>query len=82
MAKGTVVVDDIPVICAECRRASIKGDNLFCEEKQRTIYNAKPDWCPIKPIPQRKDYRGPEALDGMFMSTRARQAIDKAGKIG
>ena len=53
MSKGIIAIDDIPVICAECYRAEIHGDNLFCSERQRLIYNAKPDWCPIKPVPER-----------------------------
>lgn len=53
MTKGIIVVDNIPVICAECHRVEIRGNNLFCSECQKLIYNAKPDFCPIKPIPQR-----------------------------
>jgi len=35
-----------PVICAECEKAQIIDHNLFCEEKKRKVYNAKPNWCP------------------------------------
>ena len=56
MAKGIIVLDDIPVICAECNFATITPSKecLRCEAKNRIIYNAKPDWCPIKSIPERK----------------------------
>ena len=55
MAKGIIVLDDIPVICAECNFATITPNKecLRCEAKNRIIYNAKPDWCPIKEIPVR-----------------------------
>ena len=57
MAKGIIVMDDIPVICAECNFATITPNKecLRCEAKNRIIYNAKPDWCPIKEIPARKE---------------------------
>lgn len=50
MAKGIIVLDDIPVICAECDFATITPNKecLRCEAKNRIIYNAKPDWCPIR----------------------------------
>ena len=54
MNKGFIVVDDIPVICAECERAEIWSYKLYCLEEDRVIHNSKPDWCPIRPIPERK----------------------------
>ena len=56
MAKGIIVLDDIPVICAECNFASLKHnrENIWCDVKQRMCYSAQPDWCPIKSIPERK----------------------------
>lgn len=56
MAKGIIVLDDIPVICAECNFATITPSKecLRCEAKNRIIYNAKPDWCPIQEMPKRR----------------------------
>lgn len=56
MTKGIIVLNDIPVICAECNFATITPNKeyLRCEVKNRIIYNAKPDWCPIKPMIKRK----------------------------
>lgn len=56
MAKGIIVLDDIPVICAECNFATITPNKecLRCEAKNRIIYNAKPDWCPIQEMPKRR----------------------------
>ena len=55
MAKGIVVVDDIPVICAECDFSHLTQNKQYfhCDVKNKTVYNAKPDWCPIKEIPVR-----------------------------
>ena len=39
MAKGIIVVDDIPVICAECDYVSLKnnGENLWCDVKHKSV---------------------------------------------
>lgn len=43
----TEIRKDIPVICAECDHVSIHQKYLFCELSHRTVYNAKPEWCPL-----------------------------------
>ena len=48
MEKGIIVIEDIPVICAECKRAEVWSNKLYCLEEDRIIHNSKPDWCPIK----------------------------------
>lgn len=53
MSKGIIVVD-IPVICAECPRVEIRGNTLFCVEAAKKINSAKPKWCQIRPLPDRK----------------------------
>lgn len=55
MVKGIIVVDDIPVICAECDFASLKcsGKYLWCNIKKEFCNSSKPDWCPVKQIPER-----------------------------
>lgn len=56
MAKGIIVVDDIPVICAECNFAHLTQNKQYfhCDAKNKTVYNAKPDWCPIQEMPKRR----------------------------
>lgn len=60
ISKGIILVDDIPVICAECDYASLKnnGENLWCDVKHKFCYNAKPNWCPIQPMPEKKPLTG------------------------
>lgn len=58
MAKGIVIIG-IPNCCAECSLVNIDEDlNLSCDATSLYIdvkkLNSKPDWCPIKPIPDRK----------------------------
>ena len=50
MGKGIIVIEDIPVICAECERAEVWSNKLYCLEEDRIIHNSNPDWCPIKPM--------------------------------
>lgn len=56
MTKGIIVLDDIPVICAECDFATLKcnGKYIWCDVKREFCNNSKPDWCPIKLIPAKK----------------------------
>ena len=56
MAKGIIVIDDIPVICVECDFATLKcnGKYIWCDAKREFCNNSKPDFCPIKQMPERK----------------------------
>lgn len=56
MKKGIIVLDDIPVICADCYLSSFTKNHkyLYCNVKDEIVYNAKPHWCPIKNFPNRK----------------------------
>lgn len=53
--KGIIVMDDIPVTCDVCILASLTKNHkyLYCNAKAQIIYNAKPNWCPIKSVPER-----------------------------
>lgn len=62
MAKGIIVVD-VPKACGYC--ACCKHDALYtryCGVNKRDLMNdidwnlEKPDWCPIKPAPERADH--------------------------
>lgn len=64
MAKGIIVVD-VPESCR-----NIRGDangcpfgGMVCQVKQKDVMNhvvkgTKPDWCPIKEMPSRKQVPG------------------------
>ncbi len=43
------IIKDAPVICYECDDVEIKGEYLYCTKMNKTVYNAKPKWCP-KPL--------------------------------
>ena len=59
MAKGIIVVDDIPVICAECNFANLTQNKKYfrCDVNGKIAYNAKPDWCTIKEMPEKKEIK-------------------------
>lgn len=64
MAKGIIVVDDIPDNCFRCKLkrrpvgmsfpedmvCEITGQSIF-QYKPHNVNGNKPDWCPIKELP-------------------------------
>lgn len=70
--KGIIVVD-IPERCIECNALSCEGECLamdICTVDVDTM-KGKPDWCPIKPIPEKKEVRETIAsFGGVFLQGR------------
>lgn len=71
MAKGIIVLDEIPNNCFHCRLKKRPAGMSFpedmvcgvaeqsvCQYKPHNINGAKPDWCPIKEMPSRKQVPG------------------------
>ena len=54
MRKGIIVVD-LPETCAECWFwKSFAGMTSDCSYYNKEVdANSKPEWCPIKPIPEK-----------------------------
>lgn len=79
MAKGIIVVDDIPVICAECDYVSLKnnGENLWCDVKHKFCYNAKPNWCPIRSALKKKDMADAATLTDLGWISGYNACIDE-----
>lgn len=68
MAKGIIVVD----VTENCKKCEYRLTNGFCIPSRKDIFkfalsNEKPDWCPIRPIPEKdhEDYGYDEYLAGM-----------------
>lgn len=66
-----VIVIDMPSTCAECR-ASYCADVWYCYAgeyrkmlSQKEIYE-KPEWCPLKEMPKRKEYYIDEVYGDMY----------------
>lgn len=71
MSKGIIVTDEIPENCFHCgikRRPSGMSfpEDMVCGITGQSVYQYnphnltgdKPDWCPIRPIPEKKEIRG------------------------
>ena len=63
--KGIIVVD-MPECCADCdfmgfdyNINSFEEEEAYCEIKCESVddvgWRGKPDWCPIRPMPERKN---------------------------
>lgn len=64
MAKGVIVVD-VPERCIECElMCTDQHGNNFCFiiGFDELIEDDKPDWCPIKPLPEKMDYQSRHGL--------------------
>lgn len=59
MGKAILVIDDTPESCLECP-LSVKNDEDvskdYCQATKRGLFCElrKPDWCPLKEIPDKK----------------------------
>lgn len=62
MTKGIIVLDEIPEKCNQCNfwfaKATVPVEyrcmGLQREITENELTKKKPDWCPIRPIPERK----------------------------
>ena len=70
MAKAVLVMD-ISECCADCPCSFFERDNpilnLICGVTQEDAYNVgKPDWCPLRELPEKKERRIGEHGERMF----------------
>ncbi len=70
MAKAVLVMD-MPECCADCPCSFFERDNpilnLICGVTQEDAYNVgKPDWCPLRELPEKKERRIGEHGERMF----------------
>ncbi len=59
MEKGFVIIDEIPKKCDGCPFCNSSFGKIVCNHQIRKIkdINIRPNWCPIKPMPERKPER-------------------------
>lgn len=65
MAKAVLVMD-MAECCADCPCSFFERDNpilnLICGVTQEDAYNVgKPDWCPLRELPEKKETTYPQA---------------------
>lgn len=65
MSKAVLVMN-MPECCADCPCSFFERDNpilnLICGVTQEDAYNVgKPDWCPLRKLPEKKETTYPQA---------------------
>lgn len=70
MSKAVLVMN-MPECCANCPCSFFERDNpilnLICGVTQEDAYNVgKPDWCPLRELPEKKERRIGEHGERMF----------------
>lgn len=70
MSKAVLVMN-MPECCADCPCSFFERDNpilnLICGMTQEDAYNVgKPDWCPLRELPEKKERRIGEHGERMF----------------
>ena len=57
MSKSVLVIDT-PESCGSCYLRGFTLNLQYCRGKRKDIKDTsiKPDWCPLKPLPEKKEY--------------------------
>ena len=57
MSKSVLVIDT-PESCCSCHLCGFTLNSHYCRGKLKDIKdtNTKPDWCPLRPLPEKKEY--------------------------
>lgn len=59
MSKSILVIEKSDV-CCQCRFSGSDGDVCCLEDKlisEQEYFDKKPDWCPLKDVPEKKEVR-------------------------
>lgn len=87
MSKGIVLVD-IPDKCDGCEMCGTLIGKVICVAMIKRIHdiNARPEWCPIKPLPEKKlltgDVNNTEKMGHELVRAGWNACIDKLLKDG
>ena len=79
MSKGAIIVD-ITESCGKCEFGLHQDTDInYCKCKERHFYkdDVKPDWCPIKPMPEKILYKSRHALNDEQFAAGWNACIDK-----
>lgn len=88
MSKSMLVIDT-PKCCEECPLeldvAGKVGANI-CRGCEKYSFNPdskkKPDWCPLKEVPEKKLYNGVDGITGATLEGRIDKAVHEATALG
>lgn len=78
--KAILVLNEMPEICIDCPCSFFERNNtelnLICSPTQEDVNRGgKPDWCPLKPMPVKKET--PDNILGVFMNIGRNACIDE-----
>ena len=78
MAKGIIVLD-IPETCWDCICCETNPFEEYCLVVQRATQSidSTPDWCPIKPMPERIEHKSRQGLLQEHMAVGWNACIDE-----
>lgn len=54
MSKAVLVIE-MPSDCYKCQLADVFGTCCVVRGKSKSVEENKPDWCPLVPVPERKE---------------------------
>lgn len=87
--KGILILE-IPERCSHCLMRSVSYDASVCQLEIRKVNpkeKNRPEWCPIKPIPEKKEpIENPASIPGAYIEgysdgwNDAIKEIEKGGK--
>ena len=88
MSKAILVMD-MPDSCEKCKLHSFFGKDMdvICKvqgltQSYEVAYNGKPDWCPLREVPQKKEERKPMNGSEYFKTIGYNTCIDTILKEG
>ena len=57
MAKAVLIMDDMPDYCDDCYAMYMSLSGRFCRaaEESLSAKAERPDWCPLRELPERKE---------------------------
>lgn len=66
MSKAILVMD-MPTCCSECPCCYVSRCEVFQKGITREdIYESKPNWCPLREVPQKQEYDGLMEYDDIY----------------
>lgn len=83
----SVFVFDTPNSCAECPLSldTTQHNTNICRGKGEYHFNAdstkKPEWCPLKMLPEKKTYRGERGINANNLHDRICEAIQESAAL-
>lgn len=62
MAKAVLIMDDMPDYCNDCYAMYMSLSGIFCRAAEESLpaKAERPDWCPLRELPEKKETVHPQ----------------------